>query len=261
MMRSTMRALIIAAAAMGLGATAVQASGEAIELPARNWSWQGGWNNVFGSFDRAQLQRGLQIYTEVCSGCHSLKLVTYRNLAALGYSEDEVKAYAAAHEVQDGPNDDGEMFMRPALPSDRFVSPFANDQAARASNNGALPPDLSLIVKARKGGANYIFGILTGYEEAPEGFVVSEGMNYNHYFAGHQIAMAQPLMDDVVTYADGTAATTEQLASDITAFLAWTAEPELEARKSMGVKVMIFLAFFTILLIAVKRRVWADVKH
>lgn len=257
-----MRALIIVIAAILAGATAARAAGEKIEYPAREWSWDG----IFGTFDRAQLQRGLQVYTEVCSTCHSLRLVAFRNLSALGYDDDQIKEYAGNYEVEDGPNDDGEMFTRPALPSDRFVPPYPNEQAARVANNGAYPPDLSLMAKARKGGADYVFALLTGYEsevpaDAPEGFVLADGMSYNRYFAGHQIAMPQPLFDGALDYADGSAASEGQMAGDVTAFLMWAAEPRLEDRKGMGLRVLIFLFIFTGMLIAVKKKVWAGVKH
>ncbi len=252
-----MKILVIAAAFLA-GISTAHASAEKIELPDVDWSWKA----PFGGFDKAQLQRGLQVYTEVCRTCHSLNLLAYRNIAALGYSEDEVKAYAANYEVEDGPNDDGEMFTRAAMPSDRFVPPFPNDNAARASNNGAYPPDLSLMTKARKNGANHMYGILTGYaDEAPEGFELGEGMSYNKYFAGLQIAMPQPLYGEDVEYADGTETTLEQEAMDVTAFLAWAAEPELEERKSMGIKVLIFLFVLFLMAIAVKKAVWRDVHH
>jgi cytochrome c1 len=252
-----MKILVIAAAFLA-GISTAHASAEKIELPDVDWSWKG----PFGGFDKAQLQRGLQVYTEVCATCHSLNLVAYRNLAALGYNEDEIKAYAANYEVEDGPNDEGEMFMRAALPSDRFVPPFPNDNAARASNNGAYPPDLSLMIKARKNGANYMYGILAGYrDEAPEGVELMEGMSYNKYFSGHQIAMPQPLYGGDVEYADGTEATLEQEAKDVTAFLAWAAEPELEERKSMGIKVLLFLGVLFVMVVAVKKAVWRNVHH
>lgn len=256
-MMTGMRIFIVAAVSLVVGATAAWAAGEKIELPDRKWSWEG----PVGSFDKAQLQRGLQVYTEVCAGCHSLRLVAFRNLSALGYGEDEIKAYAANFEVQDGPNDEGEMFNRPAIPSDRFVPPFANENAARAANNGAFPPDLSLMTKARKKGYDYLFALLTGFlDEAPEGVKLTEGMYYNKYFPGHQIAMAPPLFDEGVEYADGTAATVEQQAMDVTAFLAWAAEPELEQRKSMGIGVLAFLGILFIMTAAVKKQVWSDVK-
>ena len=252
------KVLIIAAAFLA-GISTAQASGEGVDLPHEKWSWGG----PFGSFDKAQLQRGLQVYTQVCATCHSLSLVAYRNLEALGYGEEEIKAYAANYEVQDGPNDEGEMFTRDAIPSDRFVQPFPNENAARASNNGAYPPDLSLIVKARKNGANYLYGLLIGYEEAPENFNLGEGMAYNKHFAagGNQIAMPQPLYGDDVEYADGTEASLEQEARDVTAFLAWAAEPELEQRKAMGIKVLIFLFVLFVMTVAVKKAVWRNVKH
>lgn len=253
----TLRAFIIGAAAIVAGAAPAAGAEEEITYPDRDWSWEG----PFGTFDRAQLQRGLQVYTEVCSLCHSLRLVAYRDLEELGYTEDQVKAYAANYEIEDGPDENGEMYMRPALPSDHFVPPYPNEQAARAANGGAYPPDLSLMAKARKGGADYIAALLTGYTEPPEDVQLMAGMNYNEYFPGHQIAMPQPLFEDAVEYADGTPATVEQMAEDVADFLMWTAEPKLEARKSMGIKVLIFLGIFTAMLYAVKRQVWKNVKH
>jgi ubiquinol-cytochrome c reductase cytochrome c1 subunit len=248
----------LAAAALTFGiAGSASASGAAAHGPSQHWSHGG----LFGTFDRAALRRGFQVYKNVCAGCHGLRLVAYRNLMDIGFSENEVKAIAAEVEVRDGPNDDGEMFDRPGQPSDRFKSPFANDNAARASNNGALPPDLSLIVKARLGGADYIYGVLTGYKEAPAGTTVPDGMHYNESFPGHMIAMPAPLSEDGVEYADKTKATVDQQAKDVTTFLAWTAEPELEARKRMGVKTILFLLLLTGLLYVVKRRIWADVHH
>jgi len=244
--------------AMVLGATLGGAPAEAAggaKPPSQDWSWSG----PFGTFDRASLRRGLQVYAEVCASCHGVHLVAYRNLMDIGFSEDEVKAFASEYEVEDGPDEEGEMYMRAARPADRFVSPFANDNAARASNNGALPPDLSLMTKARVGGADYVYALLTGYEEeAPEGIEVLEGMSYNHFFPGNQIAMAPPIDDDSVEYADGTVATKEQISKDIVTFLTWTAEPEMEQRKRLGIKVLIFLVVFTGLLYALKRRIWAD---
>ena len=222
---------------------------------ARDWSFHG----MFGTYDRGALQRGFQIYREVCAACHSMSLVAYRNLTGIGLSEDQIKAVAAEYEVTDGPNEEGEMYSRPAKPSDRFVAPFANDNAARASNNGALPPDLSLMAKARKGGPDYLYALLTGYkEESPEGVTLMEGMQYNVYFTGNQIAMAPPLADDAVEYQDGTKPTLAQLAQDVTTFLNWAAEPELEERKRMGIKVLLFLIVLTAMMYALKRQVWRD---
>jgi cytochrome c1 len=250
--------VIIITAAILTGVSVGQAAASEVEFPDQQWSWEG----PFGTFDKAQLQRGLQVYTEICATCHSLDLLAYRDLAALGYGEDELKAYAASYEVEDGPDDEGEMFIRVAVPSDRFVPPFPNENAARASNNGAFPPNLSVITKARKNGANYMYAIMTGYlDEAPEGVELMEGMTYNKYYSGRQIAMPQPLYGDDVEYADGTEATLEQEAKDVTAFLAWAAEPELEERKSMGIKVLIFLGVLFVMTVAVKKAVWRDVGH
>jgi ubiquinol-cytochrome c reductase cytochrome c1 subunit len=246
--------LAIGVASTGIGSGTAYASGAAEEAPDHEWTHTG----VFGTFDRAALLRGFQVFKEVCASCHSLNYIAFRNLAEIGFSEDEIKAIAEEYEVEDGPDDTGEMFMRAAKASDYFPAPFANPQAARASNGGALPPDLSLIVKARDGGVDYLYALLTGYEEeAPEGFVLAEGMNYNHYFPGHQIAMPPPLYEEAVEYEDGTEASLEQLAHDVSVFLAWTAEPELEVRKQTGLKVLIFIAIFTALLYIIKRRIWA----
>ncbi len=254
------KALRYSVAALALAGALSLAAGPVLSAaahkpPARDWSFQG----LFGTYDRGALQRGLQNYKEICASCHSLRLVAYRNLAAIGLKEDQIKAIAAEFEVTDGPNEEGEMYTRAALPADRFASPFPNDNAARAANNGALPPDLSLMTKARKGGADYLYGLLTGYEEeAPAGIEVMEGMNYNLYFPGNQIAMAPPLADDAVEYADGTKATVAQMAEDVTTFLAWAAEPELEERKRLGVKVILFLIVLTGMFYAIKRQVWKD---
>lgn len=223
-------------------------------IPSQEWSFTG----FFGTFDRGAVQRGFQVYKEACSSCHGMKLVFYRNLGTLGFTEDEVKAIAAQQEVSDGPNDQGEMFTRPARPSDHFKAPFANDQAARAANNGALPPDLSVITKARMNGPNYIHALLTGYQEPPPGMTVLSGMNYNPFFPGGQLAMPKILNDGLVTYADGTTASADQMAHDVVTFLSWAAEPDMEARKRLGVKAFLFLIVLTVLLYAVKRKVWAD---
>lgn len=245
------------AVSMGLGGIVGTASAAttSVDIPSHDWSFSG----VFGTFDRAALQRGFQVYQEVCSGCHALSYVAYRNLEALGYNEAEIKAIAAEVEVEDGPNDEGEMFFRPAKPSDRFVSPFPNEQAARAGNNGAYPPDLSLIIKARANGANYVRALLIGYGDAPADASIPDGMYYNTYFAGNQIAMAPPLIEDGVEFGDGTSATVAQQAEDLVTFLAWAAEPEMEERKTAGVMTILFLLVFTGLLYASKRKIWADV--
>jgi ubiquinol-cytochrome c reductase cytochrome c1 subunit len=242
-----------------------------IELPKVNWSFYG----VTGTYDLAQLQRGYQIYKEVCSGCHSMKLMSYRNLGGgpgisggdkgdppgIGLSEAEVKAIAAEYKVPAEPNDAGEIVERPALPSDHFVSPFPNEQAARASNNGALPPDFSLIAKAREGGPDYIHALLTGYTDAPAGMKMNDGMYFNKYFAAGlgQIAMPPPIGDNAVTYADGTKATLDQEAQDVAAFLMWVAEPNLPTRHRTGVEVILYLIVATGLLYAAKRKIWSKI--
>ncbi|MCR9071619.1 MAG: cytochrome c1 [Alphaproteobacteria bacterium] len=253
---TTIAAVAVAAGAWSFAVSGpAQAAGPAIEYPQHDWSFSG----PFGTFDRGALQRGFQVYKNICSGCHALSYVAYRNLEDLGYNEDEIKAIAAQALVVDGPNDDGEMFERSGIPADRFVSPFPNEKAARAANGGAYPPDLSLIVKARPDGANYLRALLVGYVDPPADFNLMPGMNYNAYFSGHQIAMAQPLWGDDVTFEDGTAATIEQQAEDLTTFLAWAAEPEMEERKRAGVMTILFLLVFTGLLYATKRKIWADV--
>ncbi len=253
---TTLAAVAIAAGAWSLAlSTPAQAAGEAVELPQHSWSFSG----PFGTYDRGALQRGFQVYQAVCSGCHALSYVAYRNLEDLGYNADEIKAIAAEASVVDGPDDSGEMFERPGIPADRFVNPFPNENAARAANGGAYPPDLSLIVKARPDGANYVRALLLGYVDPPADFNLMEGMNYNAYFPGHQIAMAAPLYGDDVTYEDGTPSTVEQETEDLVTFLAWAAEPEMEERKRAGVMTLLFLLVFTGLLYATKRKIWADV--
>ena len=258
-----MRKLIVSgiAAFVALaGAGAVLAEEAEVQLPKRDW----GFDGPFGTYDRAAAQRGFQVYKEVCSACHSLSYVHYRDLGpagpdgGIGFSEEEVKAIAAGVQVTDGPNDNGEMFERNGRPYDKFKAPFANANAARASNNGALPPDLSLIVKAREGFEDYVYGILTGFADAPAGVKLMDGMNYNKYFPGHQIAMPPPLTDDRVTYADGTKATVAQEAHDVVTFLSWAAEPKMEERKRLGFGVMAFMVLLSVLLFLSYRRVWKD---
>jgi len=233
--------------------TASFAAGDADEPPEHEWEFSG----MFGTFDQTQLQRGFQVYQQVCASCHSLKFVAYRHLSGLGYDEAEIKAIAAQKQIEDGPNDAGDMYMRAAVASDFFVPPYANDMQARAFNGGSLPPDLSLITKARHGGPDYILGLLTGYEDPPEEVEMAAGMNYNKYFPGHQIAMFQPLFPGQVSYADGTEASVDQMAEDVVSFLVWAAEKELPDRKRIGFKVILFLLVLSGLLYATKRRVWS----
>jgi ubiquinol-cytochrome c reductase cytochrome c1 subunit len=234
---------------------AAQAAGEAEPPIDRDWPHHG----IFGTFDRAAVQRGMQVYKEVCAGCHGVKYLAFRNLADIGFSEDEIRAIAADYMITDGPDEMGDMFERPGIAADRFPSPFPNEQAAAAANNGVAPPDLSLMVKARGGGENYLYSLLVGYEDPPADFELPDGGYYNPYFPGHVIAMAQPLYPDSVVYADGTEASVSQMAADLTQFLAWVAEPRLEERKQTGIKVMLFLIVLCGILYAYKRRIWADV--
>tara|TARA_Y100000590_G_C15598956_1_gene969223 strand:- start:123 stop:878 length:756 start_codon:yes stop_codon:yes gene_type:complete len=222
------------------------------KMPKHKWSF----NGIFGTFDIASVQRGYKVYREVCAGCHSMNLLYYRDLIDIGFSAEEVKAIAAEYTVIDGPNDEGEMFERPAIPADRFVSPFANEEEARFSNNGSYPPDLSVITKAKKYGPDYIYNLLIGYKEPPENFQLTEGMYYNQWYEGHQIAMAPPLDEGYVDYDDGTPSTLPQLSYDLVNFLTWSAEPELEVRKNLGIKVILFFIIFGLFIYLTKRRLW-----
>ena len=221
-----------------------------------DWSFKG----IFGTFDRASLQRGYQVYQEVCSGCHSVQHLSYRNLSEKGgpeFSVEEAKAIAAQFEVEDGPNSDGEMFMRPARLSDKFVKPYPNVEASTAANGGAYPPDMSVLAKARAGGADYIYSLLLGYEEPPADFELDDGVYYNKYMPGNKIKMSAPIMDGIVEYSDGTNATTEQMSKDVTAFLVWASEPHLEAQHRMGFKTIIYLIVLLTLVYMSKQKVWS----
>ncbi|WP_279087805.1 cytochrome c1 [Bartonella apis] len=245
-----------------------------LKLPEKqSWSFSG----PFGTYDLQQLQRGLKVYKEVCSTCHSLKYVSFRDLKALGYSDEQIKAFAKTYDIQDGPNSEGEMFVRKGLPTDYFPSPFPNVEAAKFANNGANPSDLSLMAKARsvslpfpafiadiftnynEAGPDYITALLTGYSDAPEGTEVAENNWYNPYFnSGNALAMPPPLSDGMVAYNDGTEETTENYARDVSAFLMWTADPHMETRKKTGFRVILFLIVFAGLTYAVKRRIWNE---
>ena len=228
------------------------------ELLHVDWSFKG----FTGKFDRSSLQRGYQVYNEVCAGCHSMSLLSYRNLGEPGGPEfplNEVKNIAASFEVTDGPDDQGEMFTRPGRPSDKFVSPYPNVKAAIAANGGAYPPDMSVLVKSRKGGADYIYSVLMGYEDPPANIKLDDGVYYNKYMDGNKIKMSKPLMDDIITYADGTKATEMQMAKDVTTFLTWAAEPHLEARHKMGIRVMIFLIILTVLVYLSMKKIWSRI--
>ena len=233
-------------------------SAETVDPIKVDWSFKG----LTGTFDRASLQRGFQVYKEVCASCHSMQYLSYRNLGAPGgpeFTEQEVKAIAASFEINDGPDSQGEMFTRPGRPSDKFKSPYPNIQAAKAANGGAYPPDMPVLVKARKGGANYIYSVLVGYEDPPPEVKLDEGVYYNKYMIGNKIKMPNNLIDGLVEYSDGTNSTVDQMAKDVTTFLAWAAEPELEERHSTGVKVMIYLILLTTLVYLSMRKIWSRI--
>lgn len=255
------------------------AAGDAEKPTKQDWSFSG----PFGTFDRGQLQRGFKVYREVCSSCHALNLVSFRNLMQPGgpeFSEGQVRLLAGEYQIQDGPDDSGEMFDRAGRISDRFPKPFANEKAARAANGGAYPPDLSLMAKARtysrgfflslmdlglqyqEHGADYLYALMSGYDHpVPEGHEGQPGLHYNPYFPGGWIAMPKPISEGQVEYTDGTPATVDQYARDVTAFMMWTAEPHLEARKRMGFIVFVFLTIFAGLLYFTKKKVWSNVAH
>lgn len=236
---------------MGYG----HANEDVLEPKKEKWPFDG----MVGKFDRQAIQRGFKVYKEVCSACHSVHRIAFRNLAEIGFSEAEIKSLAAEYNISDGPNDEGDMFERPGRSSDHIPGPYSNEKAARASNNGAYPPDLSLIIKARVDGPNYVYSLLTGYHTPPAEFIVGENMHYNPYFAagGKQLAMTPPLTaDGQVSYSDGTISTVDQMARDVVNFLQWVAEPEMEKRKNLGISVMIFSIIFTVLFYLAKRKIW-----
>ena len=234
-------------------------SAEKVEYLKTNWSFKG----LFGKYDRAALQRGYQVYTEVCAACHSMQYLSYRNLSEPGgpeFTEEEAKIIAASFEVLDGPNNDGEMFMRPAKLSDKFVMPYDNVEASKAANGGAYPPDMSVLAKARKGGADYIYSLLLGYEEPPTNIKLDDGVYYNKYMYGNKIKMSAPLSDGLLEYSDGTEATEQQMAKDITTFLMWSAEPHLETRHKTGFRVIVYLIILSILVYLTMKKIWSRVE-
>ncbi len=249
---------IIYLAVLFAGINPVSAA-EKTSLLKVDWSFKG----IFGKFDRGSLQRGYQVYTEVCASCHSMKYLSYRNLAEKGgpeFSIEQVKAIAASFEVTDGPNSDGEMFERPAKLSDKFVKPYENVKAAQAANGGAYPPDMSVLAKARSGGVDYIYSVLLGYEDPPSGVTLDDGVYYNKYMYGNNIKMAQPLSDGLIEYTDGTIASEEQMAKDVSTFLMWAAEPHLEARHKMGFKAILYLIILTILVYFSMKKIWSRIE-
>ncbi len=254
-MKTNILAILFALLVLPLSLPAQASGGGEEEAPQLHWSFDG----VFGTYDKASMQRGLKVYREICAGCHGLKRVYFRNLEALGYDEGQIKTIAAEYTVADGPNEEGDMFERPALPSDAFPEPFPNDQIAKLSNMGALPPDMSLITKARADGPNYVAALLTGYDEPPHDAHLSDGQYWNKYMPGHVIAMSQPLYDGMVTYEDGAPETADQYSIDVVHFLTWAADPYMEDRKRTGIKTLIFLFIFTGVMYGVKRKIWAKV--
>ncbi len=243
---------------LSIGSYQVNAA-EKTDLLKIDWSFKG----LFGKFDRGSLQRGYQVYSEVCAGCHSMKYLSYRNLSEKGgpeFSVEQVKAIASSFEVTDGPNEDGDMFTRPAKLSDKFVKPYENEKAAQAANGGAYPPDMSVLAKARSGGVDYLYSLLLGYEAPPSGTSLDEGVYYNKYMYGNNIRMAKPLDDGLVEYSDGTTASEEQMAKDVVTFLMWTAEPHLESRHKMGFKAIVYLIILTILVYFSMKKIWSRVE-
>ena len=256
-MKNFLRIFLITGLVFGISVKSNSA--EKIEYLTTDWSFKG----LFGKFDRGALQRGYQVYTEVCSSCHSMKYLSYRNLAEKGgpeFSIAEAKAIAASFEVTDGPNDDGEMFTRPGKLSDKFVMPYDNVKAAQAANGGAYPPDMSELVKARGGGVDYIYSLLQGYEDPPVGMSLDDGVYYNKYMYGNKIKMANQLSDGLVEYGDGTTASVEQMSKDVTTFLMWAAEPHLESRHQMGFKAIVYLIILTILVYFSMKKIWSRIE-
>ena len=246
-------ALAIVAAPVSNAAVAA----EGVDIPEQHWPWAG----IFGGFDQAQLQRGYQVYESVCASCHSMNLVAFRNLHDLGFNDDQIDLIAANRMVSDIDQETGQPITRPGMAADYFPAPFPNEIAARFSNAGALPPDLSVIAKARLGEADYLYAVLTGYHDAPTDVDVPVGKYFNEYFPGNIISMAPPLYENAVTYVDGTTASVDQMARDVSAFLMWAAEPSMIERKELGVKVILFLIVLAGIAYAVKRKIWSDVEH
>ncbi|XP_063382317.1 cytochrome c1, heme protein, mitochondrial [Cydia fagiglandana] len=234
----------------------VQASGSEAHPPHQPWSH----NGMFQSLDHASIRRGYEVYKQVCKACHSLQYIAFRNLVGVSHTEDEAKAEAAEVMVKDGPDEEGNYFERPGKLSDYFPSPYPNENAARAANNGAYPPDLSLIVSGRKGGEDYIFALLTGYVDPPAGLVLREGQNYNPYFPGGAISMAQVLFDEAAEFSDGTPPTASQLAKDVATFLRWCSEPELDDRRLMTIKVIGMFSILGVFVYYLKRHKWTTMK-
>ena len=258
MKRFSIKSLLIIFSLLLASTAKLYSAGEEAKPIKVDWSFKG----ITGKFDRASLQRGFQVYKEVCSSCHSMQYLSYRNLGQPGgpeFTEQEVKAIAASVEITDGPDDQGEMFTRPGRPADKFKNPYPNVKASIAANVGAYPPVMSVLVKARPEGSNYIYSVLVGYEDPPEGITLDDGVYYNKYMIGNKIKMSSPLSDDIVEYSDGTQASVDQMAKDVTTFLTWAAEPELEERHRTGVKVIIYLILLTTLVYLSMKKIWSRV--
>lgn len=234
----------------------IKASGNDLHPPKNPWNH----NGPFSSLDHTSIRRGYEVYKQVCAACHSMRYIAYRNLIGVSHTEAEAKAEAEETQVRDGPDDQGNYFMRPGKLSDYFPNPYANEEAARAANNGAYPPDLSYIVSARHGGEDYIFALLTGYCDPPAGVVLREGQYYNPYFPGGAISMAQALYNEVIEYSDGTPATASQLAKDVACFLKWCSEPEHDQRKKMALKAIMMFSLLTAIAYYIKRHKWSSLK-
>lgn len=246
--------------AAAVATTAVYAGGSGAPEKPKHMQWP--FSGMTGKLDKQAAQRGFQVYKQICSACHSMDRVAYRSLGMIGFEEGEIKAIAAEKQVTDlDEKGSGEMVQRPAKPFDHFVSPFPNEDAARTANGGAYPPDLSLIIKAREHGPDYVYSLLTGYTTPPAGTEELKGKHYNPYFPNHWISMAPPLSEGVVEYQDGTKASIDQMARDVVVFLQWAAEPEMAERHEMGIKVLVFLAIMSVLFWIAKRRVWNNVEH
>ena len=259
MKRFNIKSLLFIAIFSVASITKLYSAGEETEPLKVDWSFKG----ITGKFDRASLQRGFQVYKEVCSSCHSMQYLSYRNLGEPGgpeFSQQEVKAIAASVEIEDGPDSQGEMFTRQGKPSDKFKSPYPNVEASTAANGGAYPPDMSVLVKARGGGVDYIYSLLQGYEDPPSGITLDDGVYYNKFMYGNKIKMANQLSDGLVEYADGTSSTVEQMSKDVTTFLMWSAEPHLESRHQMGFKAIVYLIILTILVYFSMKRIWSRIE-
>jgi len=258
-MRNFFKLILLLIILTSFGGKKILAEESSHNLLKQDWSF----NSFFGKFDRASLQRGFQVYTEVCASCHSMKYLSYRNLTEKGgpeFSAEQAKAIAANFEVTDGPNSEGEMFTRAARLSDKFVMPYANEEEAKISNGGAYPPDMSVLVKARKGGSDYIYSVLVGYEDPPSGVTLDDGVYYNRYMYGNKIKMPAPLSDGLIEYSDGTEATAEQMAKDVVTFMMWAAEPHLESRHKTGFRVIIYLIILSILVYFSMKKIWSRIE-